>query len=77
MTKRTRLSLLYAGTGSSRWFRTAASTPDGDLLEQCVWQWKNSSAARAQADSQRPALRLPQFPPAGDFPPTTRKPCGK
>ena len=73
MIKRTRLSLLYAATGSSRWFRTAVSNPDADLLAQCAWQWKNSSAARVHADSQRPALRLPQFAPPGDFLPPTRK----
>ena len=77
MTRRTRLNLLYAGTGSSRWFRAAVSTPDSDLLAQCAWQWKNSSAARAQADSQRPALRLPLYPPVGDFLPPTRKLYGK
>ena len=77
MTRRTRLTLLYAGTGSSRWVRTAASSPDGDLLAQCVWQWKN---ARATAAAERPALRVPQFPefpPADDFLSSTRKPRGK
>lgn len=77
MTKRTRLTLLYAGTGSSRWVRTAASTPDGDLLAQCVWQWKNASAAHRTTDAERPALRLPLLPPAVEFDPAARKPRGK
>lgn len=75
MTRRTRLSLVYAASDSSRWSRTAASTPDSHLLERCAWRWKNASAAQAHADAQRPALRLPQ---PGDFLPlTARKPYGK
>ncbi len=77
MTRRTRLSLLYAGTGSSRWFHVAVSTPDADLLVQCVRQWKNASAEHAKAASERPVLRLPQFPPPGEFIPAPRKPHGK
>lgn len=73
MTRRTRPSLLYAGTTSSRWFRAAVSTPDGDLLAQCVWQWKSSSTARTTAPL-RPALCLPLFPSPGDFDLTSRKP---
>ena len=76
MTRRTRPSLLYAGTTSSRWFRAAVSNPDGDLLEQCAWQWKSASAARATAPEGR-ALRLPLFPPAGQFDGAPRKPGGR
>jgi len=70
MTRRPRPSLLYAGPSSNRWLRAAVATPDGDLLQHCVWQWKSALTARAAG---RPALRLPLNPLPGDLRPLAHK----
>ena len=71
MTRRPRPSLLYAGPTSNRWLRAAVSTPDADLLQHCVWQWKSAPTARA---AERPALRIPGYPFPGELPPPAHKP---
>ena len=71
MTRRPRPALLYAGPSSNRWLRAAVATPDGGLLQHCVWQWKSAVTARADG---RSALRFPPYPLPGDLRPLPHKP---
>jgi hypothetical protein len=70
MTKPSVPTLLYASTTARRWVEAAISTPDADLRNLCVWQWRRAaSIAASAADENARMLRVGAFPDAVPGPP--------
>jgi hypothetical protein len=70
--KRTCVTSMYNGVAANRWVHTTRVRPDSQLWQQCVWQWKKSTATRAATVCQRLALTAPLFPCVRQFEPRRR-----
>ena len=56
MTRRTTLSLLYAGPTWTRWMQTAIDTAGPDMSSVCRWQWQRVSIVPVRARTLRKRL---------------------
>jgi hypothetical protein len=68
MMKRSVPALLYAGTSPRRWVQAAITTPDADLQNLCVWQWRRAAAIAASAGEENVrTLRVGSLDGVGAF----------